>query len=149
MRLCETEFVKRLTPAGLLELKTLAASHGLTISDICRLGYEAETGPYRYHLMATKEELAWLDERAGKEGTSRSAFLMNSCRNLIHNDRTAVICTIEANDTIPSGATSTTISFNNIDFVMVLDDMMEELQISQRKFIRGFFLAVKQSVEKG
>lgn len=72
---------------------------------------------------------------------------MNSCRNLIHNDRTTVICMIEANDTIPSGATSTTISFNNIDFVMMLDDMMEEVQISQRRFIRGLFLAVKHSME--
>lgn len=147
MRLCETEFVKRLTPAGLLELKTLAASHGLTLSDICRLGYEAETGPYRYHLMTTKEELAWLDEQAIKNGTSRSAFFLNSCRNLIHNNRTAVICSLKANDIIPFGAVSTTISFNNIDFVMMLDDMMEEVQISQRRFIRGLFLAVKHSME--
>ena len=82
MRFSDTELAKRIAPEDLAILDIIAGKYNMTIGELCRMGRDADTGPYRYHMVLTEAELAYIDHIASIKGMSRSALVVSACRNV-------------------------------------------------------------------
>ena len=82
MRFSDTELAKRIAPEDLAILDIIAGKYNMTIGELCRMGRDADTGPYRYYMVLTEAELAYIDHIASIKGMSRSALVVSACRNV-------------------------------------------------------------------
>lgn len=82
MKFSDTELAKRIAPEDLAILDIIAGKYGMTIGELCRMGRDADTGPYRYHMILTETELAHFDHVASVKGISRSALVVCACKDV-------------------------------------------------------------------
>ena len=149
MKIKNTELYEKIGIAGISELKSLANKYGITIGELFRLGYNAEVGPYRYHLRISADERSSLSNRVSAKGVSYSSYLMSEFERILIEYKNApsmlqdkIDAAIFEKEGGYVNLSDTCISFNNIDFVLLLEYVMSELNVSAAILVRALFLIV-------
>lgn len=143
MKLSDTTFMKTIPENDIKLMQDIASRNGISLGTLLRLGYDACTGPYRFHLSLIPQEKAALDSLVASQNVSRSEFLMNIIETVIQNPEAKLL--LHSKLFLPLHYTSPYpidigFSINRIDLILQLESLQRESKASMKTVIRECLL---------